>query len=964
MAEFQSFEPTPPINGLAAYYDAQQSDLAAQTSRRALETSRQDLTDRATLRGLAPGLAANDPNAQATALTLPKVGGTETALGLQNMHADQRAALGDTLAKTGQITSAILSAPPEQREGLWQQFLPMMRQAGAKDTPEHYPGDDAAAAHKQAAVEIGKQIEILNGVQSGDPYRTAFSPPGGPHVGPGGVITGGSAPAGDAYTRQMNQAENPGGDPTKVNSGGYSGNFQFGAERLADPGVGVYTPSAGENLKKNQWTGTFNIPGFPDVKTHAQFLASPDAQRAAFAIHTADIDKAIAQTPGTDRFNQNGLRAVAHLGGVTNMQRFVSSGGAFDPADSNGTHLSDYYKRFSLAGPRALQSAFGHPDGPPGAPSVAAPVRGPAPVQVAGLGAPTGAPPAASPAPTQSSPMPAGGMPYPGAPGWTYSKESGEWQYNAHSSAPYPAAAAADEAGQASSAARPAAASTSVPYPAAAAADAAGQGSADRSAGAAPPAASPAPTQSSPMPAGGMPYPGAPGWTYSKEAGEWQYNAQPAPAAAAPAASAPYLQPGEHVPGYLDQPAPVAAAPPAAAIPNQNGLLPPAGADAPVSAPPPNTLMPAASAAPPPSSGAPVAPGQPIMAPIRALLPGEVKQYAGGRPLPGPTAGYQLTRMADGSPGQIRLPGTPPSIQYEKTDNEIIGIDKDTNQVVSRVPISDSRRVTTVDDGRTVHLFQGDKEVNSVPKGAYDLQKSDYERDAKELSGIGDAGAQAQSAQIRLTQGRDLAAKLATGANADSRVAWAALAKTYLPADVAASFEKKLTGVEGGVAMAQQFNKLMTVNAGQMERGVLGTRGGYQAMQLFKSANPGLELQPEANRDILNAQIISQQADADYARAALAFANKNGDTFRGGGSYVPLAHFDQQWQSQRNPQVYAAAMGALNQQPYERWSKGLSDPDKARALSVIARADPTASVIGRNGHPLAVSKFAPAEASP
>lgn len=184
-------------------------------------------------------------------------------------------------------------------------------------------------------------------------------------------------PVSGSFTDQMGASEAP--NASAVNAGGYSGQFQFGAARLADSGVGAYTPAPGENLNANTWQGTFNIPGFPDVKTHAQFLASPDAQRAVFATHVADIDSAIAQTPGADKLNQNGLRAVAHLGGVAGMQKFVETGGAYNPGDNpnapgGGTHLSDYYAKFSQGGPAALQAAFGHPDGPP------APAAQPAPV--------------------------------------------------------------------------------------------------------------------------------------------------------------------------------------------------------------------------------------------------------------------------------------------------------------------------------------------------------------------------------------------------------------------------------------------------------------------------------------------------------------------------------------------------------------------------------------------------------
>jgi hypothetical protein len=41
--------------------------------------------------------------------------------------------------------------------------------------------------------------------------------------------------------------------------------------------------------------------------------------------------------------------AVAHLGGVEGMRRFVATNGEYNPADGNGTRLSDYYRRFSAA---------------------------------------------------------------------------------------------------------------------------------------------------------------------------------------------------------------------------------------------------------------------------------------------------------------------------------------------------------------------------------------------------------------------------------------------------------------------------------------------------------------------------------------------------------------------------------------------------------------------------------------
>ena len=64
--------------------------------------------------------------------------------------------------------------------------------------------------------------------------------------------------------------------------------------------------------------------------------------------HVASIDQAIddlgSEAAGYDR---DGLRAVAHLGGITGMTRFVRSHGQYNPSDELGTSVADYYARFS-----------------------------------------------------------------------------------------------------------------------------------------------------------------------------------------------------------------------------------------------------------------------------------------------------------------------------------------------------------------------------------------------------------------------------------------------------------------------------------------------------------------------------------------------------------------------------------------------------------------------------------------
>jgi hypothetical protein len=149
-----------------------------------------------------------------------------------------------------------------------------------------------------------------------------------------------------------------GGNPTVVNKLGYAGLYQFGAPLLKD--IGIYTPGAGEKVDDKsapgqwsgqKWSGTFNVPGFPEVKTLRDFLANPAAQKAAFDTHIATMDAAIDQN-GLNRYigqtvagvpiTREGLHAMIHLGGAAGTMQTLQSGGAVNPRDANGTSLLDY----------------------------------------------------------------------------------------------------------------------------------------------------------------------------------------------------------------------------------------------------------------------------------------------------------------------------------------------------------------------------------------------------------------------------------------------------------------------------------------------------------------------------------------------------------------------------------------------------------------------------------------------
>ena len=120
--------------------------------------------------------------------------------------------------------------------------------------------------------------------------------------------------------------------------GEYWGKYQFGEERRID-------------IEK-----ILNLPHL----TRAQF--TPKMQETFFNAHINDyekrifndkLDKFFGQTVTgkkngiTAQINKFGLLGGAHLGGYSGMKKFLTSNYSYDPADSLGTHISDYVAKFS-----------------------------------------------------------------------------------------------------------------------------------------------------------------------------------------------------------------------------------------------------------------------------------------------------------------------------------------------------------------------------------------------------------------------------------------------------------------------------------------------------------------------------------------------------------------------------------------------------------------------------------------
>jgi hypothetical protein len=143
---------------------------------------------------------------------------------------------------------------------------------------------------------------------------------------------------------------NYGASNNAVGSGGKVGHFgalQFGQERLDD------AKKAGI---------------IPQDMTPQQFMAAGAAVQDKVADwHFADID-AQASKAGLDKYfdqvingvtiNRDSIRSMAHLGGVQGVKRFIETNGRYNPADDNGTRLSDYGQRYGGGTRTALERAI------------------------------------------------------------------------------------------------------------------------------------------------------------------------------------------------------------------------------------------------------------------------------------------------------------------------------------------------------------------------------------------------------------------------------------------------------------------------------------------------------------------------------------------------------------------------------------------------------------------------------
>jgi hypothetical protein len=148
---------------------------------------------------------------------------------------------------------------------------------------------------------------------------------------------------GGEYPRLLNKES--GNNYGARNKQGYVGRGQFGDARLEDARRAGVLP---EGMDKEA------------------FRRDPNTQQAVEKWHFSDINDFIdkrglgafeGKTVGGVPVTREGLVNVAHLGGKGGMEKFITSGGVYNPTDANGTRLSDYLAMGAQSGGVGAASA-------------------------------------------------------------------------------------------------------------------------------------------------------------------------------------------------------------------------------------------------------------------------------------------------------------------------------------------------------------------------------------------------------------------------------------------------------------------------------------------------------------------------------------------------------------------------------------------------------------------------------
>jgi hypothetical protein len=128
----------------------------------------------------------------------------------------------------------------------------------------------------------------------------------------------------NTWSNYLIKRESGGNYSEPPNKEGYMGLYQMGSEEISEAAKRVGIP----------------------VPSQEDFLANKDhVQDRLFENYTLQHHQELMKNPiyaNAPPQQKSAILMGAHLGGVEGVQKYLTSGGKYNPADSNGTHISDY----------------------------------------------------------------------------------------------------------------------------------------------------------------------------------------------------------------------------------------------------------------------------------------------------------------------------------------------------------------------------------------------------------------------------------------------------------------------------------------------------------------------------------------------------------------------------------------------------------------------------------------------
>lgn len=329
----------------------------------------------------------------------------------------------------------------------------------------------------------------------------------------------------------------------------------------------------------------------------------------------------------------------------------------------------------------------------------------------------------------------------------------------------------------------------------------------------------------------------------------------------------------------------------------------------------------------------------------------------------GPIAGAQAAAkfpytMERVSPGGVLAVGGKPAFSVPQRSEEVIteGPYAGTRGQVYRDPLT-GEQTSTAGGGQnglpagfvpTELSPQQHGNLAGVPKVMQNFIEHDNKMVDEDLAHVIENVTPAKQSLFQL---RALNPDANTGAAGELRANFKNWVQTFAP-----DFVSQITG---DASPAQEFKKIALMGAGKQERGDLGARGGFRAIEMYANANPNLENQPTANHDMANALLVSHQYHEDYAQGATDYFNNQIAQMQKNNSlegYKKVSNYDKEFISKMRPELYANAISAMNGKPSSVWAKGLSPKQVQIVGGVLQRVDPSA-IIDMNGQQIPVNSF-------